>query len=57
MADGHVLLVDLDVGVGVGAAALVQQQSVADDVGLAIIGPFGHLEQAAIGGATTALAD
>src|SRR5205085_9817431 len=57
VADLDVVLVDLDVGVGVGPALGVEDQGVADDVRLRPLGAVGHLEQAAVAGAAAVLAD
>ena len=57
VADGDVVLVDLDVRVGVRAALFVQQQRVADHVGLGAVRALGDLQQAAIAGPAAVLAD
>jgi len=57
VADVDLVLVDLDVGIGVGARVLVEDQRVADDLGLRVLGTVGDLEQAAVAGAASVLGD
>src|SRR5215218_6313726 len=57
VADVHVVLADADRRVGVRARLLVEQQRVADDLGLGAVRALGDLEQAAVGGAPAVLGD
>src|SRR6478609_37476 len=53
----HVVLADVDVGVGVGAADRVDEQGVADDRALRAVRALEDLDQAAVGRAATATGD
>src|SRR6478736_9135932 len=53
----HVVLADVDVGVGVGAADRVDEQGVADDRALRAVGALEDLDQAAVRGAAAASGD
>src|SRR5690606_9743578 len=55
--DGDAVLVDLDVGEGVGLGVRVQDQRVALDVDLGPLRPLVHLHQAAVGLDAAVLAD
>src|SRR3954453_1433349 len=55
--DVDVVLADADRRVGVRARVLVEQQRVADDLGLRAVRALGDLEQAAVGGAPAVLGD
>jgi hypothetical protein len=57
VADVDVVLADADRRVGVRAAVLVEQQRVADDLGLRAVGALGDLEQAAVRRAPAVLGD
>src|SRR3954454_21723932 len=57
VADVDVVLADADRRVGVRAAALVEQERVADNLRLRAVRPLGDLEQAAVRGAPPVLGD
>ncbi len=52
-----VVLADVDVGIGVGPADGVDQQRVALDRGLGVLGALGDLDQATVGGAAAGPGD
>src|SRR5215208_1210746 len=57
VADVDVVLADADGRVGVRARVLVEQQRIADDLGLRAVRALGDLEQAAVRGAPAVLGD
>ena len=57
VAHPGVALADLHVGIGVGPAVLVEDEGVAAHVGLDVLGPLLHLEQAPVRRAAAVLAD
>src|SRR3954452_9923455 len=57
VSDVHVVLADADRRIGVRARVLVQQQRVADHLGLRAVRALGHLEQAAVARAPAVLGD
>src|SRR4051794_19965766 len=57
VADVDVVLADADRGVGVAAAVLVEQQRIADDLGLRTVRTLADLEQAAVARAPAVLGD
>src|SRR5690606_4399604 len=57
MPNRNVVFLDLDVGIGIGPALVVQEQRVTDDVALGVVCALGDLEQAAVRSTPPILAD
>ena len=57
VTDRHVLLLNLDVGVGVAAALVVKYQRISDDARLALASTWLHLHQPAVAGSATIFGD